>query len=88
MKKWGFPGIGKTPNGWLVFVNGKIPSFEIDDDWVPFFKTPPNRNYMLSTEHALDIDSIGVQCSTSYPNLAWEEIFPCVCTRNLKMFVF
>ena len=29
--------IGGYPNSWRVIVNGKIPSFELDDDWVPPF---------------------------------------------------
>ena len=28
----GFHSHGGTPNSWLVFVNGQIPSIELDDD--------------------------------------------------------
>ena len=33
--KWGFPArkMGVPPVRWMVCVNGKLPSFEMDDDW-------------------------------------------------------
>ena len=47
---WDFPArkMGVPQAGWMVDFHGKIPAFEMDDDWgYPYFRKPPYGNILI-----------------------------------------